>query len=229
MEDNNMSNTNSSNAHNSNLGSEVNMGAESAASSDTRLKVVLKNTFDDLASVRAKKYVLSDEGFDQRLSDVCDTINAIRSTLGTEVDLNGESYPIKDYQIPKALVNYVSSGLIYGSSDAVGKVDPIIQIKKAEAKLSPLVFNKFFADFNGYQADGYKIPVVDAWNRLTTVSLEDVQYLEDKSGRMAKLHENGFDIQTCWLIGLSVEGLCQYLSKYDAPTKDGMTRWLSQA
>jgi len=225
-----MSNPNvESNAHNSNLNPEVNRGAESAAVLDTRLKVVLNNAFDTLASARARKYVLSDKGFNQRLSDVCDTIEAIRSTLGTEVDLDGESYSIKDYQIPKALTNYVSSGLIYGSSDAVGKVDPIIRIKKAEAKLSPLVFNKFFADFNGYQAEGFRIPVVDAWNKLTSISLEDVQYLEDESGRMARLHENGFDIQTCWLIGLKVEGLCLYLSKYDTPTKDGMTTWLSQA
>lgn len=224
-----MSNTNQSDAHNSNLNPEVNMGTESTVKFDTRLKVVLNNTIDTLASARARKYVLSDKGFNQRLSDVCDTIEAIRSTLGTEVDLDGESYAIKDYQIPKALVNYVSSGLIYGSSDAVGKVDPVIRVKKTEAKLSPIVFNKFFADFNGYQAEGFRIPVVDAWNKLTAISLEDVQYLEDESGRMAKLHENGFDIQTCWLIELSVEGLCRYLSKYDAPTKDGMTTWLSQA
>lgn len=206
-------------------------GVESAAASaktTSRLETVLRNTIEVLASARSKKYVLMDKEFDQRLSEICVTLEAIRSTRGAEINIDGESYPIKDYQIPKALINYVSSGLIYGSPDAIGKANPIIRVAKTDAKLSPLVFNKFFSDFNGNQAEGFRIPVADVWNKLTSVTLEDVQYLEDEDGRMAKLHEGGFDIQTCWLIGLSIDGLSKYLSRYDIPTKDGMVTWLSQ-
>jgi hypothetical protein len=195
---------------------------------NSRLMEVFTSAFDTLASARARKYVLSEASFNQRLMDVCNTIEAIRSTLGSEVDCDEESYPIKDYQIPSALINYVSSGLIYGSQDAVGKVDPIIRVKKRVATLSPLVFNKFFSDFNNYQNEGYRINVSDSWNKLTATTLEDVQYLEDESGRMAKLHEGGYDIQTCWLLSVRIDGIATYLSKYDAPTMDGMTTWLSR-
>lgn len=213
-------NTNSSKAVTAHVHTDVNV--------NSRLMEVFTSAFDTLASARARKYVLSESSFNQRLIDVCNTIEAIRSTLGSEVDCEDESYPIKDYQIPTALISYVSSGLIYGSQDAVGKVDPIIRVKKRVATLSPLVFNKFFSDFNNYQNEGYRINVSDNWNKLTATTLEDVQYLEDESGRMAKLHEGGYDMQTCWLLSVKIEGLTPYLSKYDAPTMDGMTTWLSR-
>lgn len=198
--------------------------------SSVELKTVLMHVCNTFASMRTVKNLTSDvKTFSQRLGDVCDTIEAIRSTSGFSVTINGDSYQIQDYAIPKALIDYVSAGRIYASQDAIESAEPLIRVGVTEAKLSPLAFNKFFSDFNKDQAEEFKIPVATDWAKRTSVTLEDVQYLKDESGRLAKLHEGGMDICTCDLIGLRIEGLCSFLKKYDEPNMDGFASWLFKA
>lgn len=162
------------------------------------------------------------------MSDVCDTLEAIRCAKGATVNVGEDSFNIKDYHVPNAFVEYLNSGEVYASRDAIGKAEPLIKAKKVEAKLPPFAFNKFFSDFNSAQAEEFQIKVRDQWDREVPISLEDVQYLEDENGRLAKLHENGFSAQTCYLIGVKVDGLSKYLATYNKPTQDGMTQWLLQ-
>lgn len=205
----------------------VNNDSERTALNKVELKTVLTNTCNDVASERTKKYTMRDtDSFNQRLSDVVETIEAIRSVKGATVEVGEDSFMISDYHIPKALLDYMSTGRIYASKDAVGKAEPVIEVERRPAKLSPVMFNKFFVDFNSYQLDGYKIPCVDQWTKEQFATLEEVQFLEDEEGRLAKLHEGGFDECTCALLGIRIHELSRYLSSVDVPTKDGFTTWL---
>lgn len=164
--------------------------------------------------------------FIDRIEDVVETIEAIRGTDASSIIVGkGDVYSVSEYQIPTVLVNYTNSGKIYASTDAIGREEPYFQAERKIAKLSPLQFNKVFDDFNENQHDGYRIAVVENWDRKKT-SLEDVQYLEDGEGSMLKLHEQGFDIYTCDLIGLQIDGLSSFLTRYDAPTVKGYEEWL---
>lgn len=188
-----------------------------------KLSNVLSYVLKGLASSKTEKYFLST--VETRLGEVVDTIEALRAAKGSTITVDGDIYNISEYQIPKALLNYVRSGTIYGSKDAVGKAMPILEVKKSDGKLTPIKFNTFFNDYNSYQHESVQIPMTSLSTK-EPVTVEDVDYLEDQDGLMAKLHESGFGIETCSMIGLKIEGFNSFLATYTTPTLDAFTSWM---
>lgn len=188
-----------------------------------RLVRLFIDAFELMASQKTMKYFINDSSFEQRLIDVVQTIEAIRCSQSNTISVDGESYAVSEYKIPTRLVDYVNAGIIYASSDAVGSRAPIIKVNGCTGKLTPLQFNKFFDDFNINQET--KLNTVESFNRSTTV-LGDVQYAEDEHGMMIRLSETGLDIETCYLVGIRIDGLGDYLTSYSMPNKDGITKWL---
>lgn len=202
---------------------------ESAISFESELKVVLTNGMADLASARTAKYFFKDGVVDaDRIGKIVNTIEAIKSATGNFIMVDGEQYSKFDYRLPKALVDYVNAGKIYASKDAIGGSEPLFDSEKVKAELSPLAFNKFFDDFNRNQDEGYRIPTVDNWS-ASIKTLEDVQYLYDEdSGAVCKFHEGGMDECTCALLHITLPEITNCMPKYDKPTRNGYTLWLSK-
>lgn len=202
---------------------------ESAISFRSELKEVLINGLTDLASARTAKYFFKDGVVDaDRIGKIVNTIEAIKSATGNFINVEGEQYSKFDYRLPKALVDYVNAGRIYASKDAIGGSEPLFYSEKTAAEMSPLAFNKFFDDFNRNQDEGYRIPTVDNWS-ASIKTLEDVQYLYDEDcGTLCKFHEGGMDECTCALLHCTLPEVTNVMPKYDKPTRNGYTLWLSK-
>lgn len=184
---------------------------------------LIHNAFELVGNQKTMKYFIKSEDYGQRLIDVVETLEAIRCSQSSTISVGDESYTISDYKIPVKLISYVNAGIIYASSDAVGSRKPLFKANVCSGKLTPLQFNKFFDDFNINQ--DLKLNVSDNFTRSTVV-LGDVQYTEDEQGMMLRRCEGGLDLETCYLIGLRIDGLADYLTKYAKPNTDGMTKWL---
>lgn len=190
------------------------------------LKQAFIEGFNLYSSVKTQKYFIHSDDFDQRLEDVVNTIVGLMSINGTVVTVNGDQFSKSDYKIPARLVDLIRCGSIYASTDAINRARPIFEVEKVQTSLTPMQFNRFFNDFNVGQQEGYQsIHLVEASGR-GAVSLEDVQYLEDGNGVMRKLHENGFEIELCSLLGLEIETISQYLVGYSKPSITEVAVWL---
>lgn len=191
----------------------------------TKLKDAFKSLKDEVASAKTEKYVTSRPDFDERLNSVVDTIVGLMSCYGSVVTVKGIDFMITDYNVPAKLEDLINCGRIFAAVDSIGRVNPIFKVEKVDVSLTPESFNRFFSDFNSNQSDDTKVKLSEGITRRT-ISLEDVQYLKDKSGAMVKLHENGFDIELCYLLGLEIDGISEYLNSYSAPNALGVALWL---
>lgn len=201
--------------------------------SNERLAQVLAYVTETYASSRTARYVLASKEVDfvDTLTKVCETIVALQSSKGTFVDVETsatgiyDTFGTKEYKVPSALVGFINSGVIYGSHDAVDKMDPIFEVPKVACPLTPMRFNKFFLDYNANQIEGQKIPCTEGLDKTRDRSLTDLQYLSS-NGRMCRWMENGLDAETCYLLDIQIPELTKYLGKYDGPSFEGMARWL---
>lgn len=196
----------------------------SASSLTAKLVAALTATVTETATARTTKYMTSQPDFKQRLNDVVDTIVGLMSCYGSTVEVDGVSFDLSDYKVPAKLVSLVNSGRIYASSDCIGRVEPMFEVEHVGVSMTPESFNRFFIDYNVNQGDN-GIQLSEGLTRRT-ITLEDVQYLEDEDGMMCKLHDGGFDIELCYLIGLEIDALTPYLTKYSKPTDLGVGLWL---
>lgn len=182
---------------------------------------------DEVASGRTRKYFTGDARFNERLQDVLQTIEGLRTAYGSSVVVDGEVYNRSDYLVPKKLKDYVNSGRIYASKDAIGVESPIFESEKVNIPLSPEAFHHFFTEFNGTQGEDKKFILVESLTK-ENLTLEDLQYLEDESGlQLAKLREEAIcDSVTCQLMGYRLDSLTKYLRKYAKYNPKGILKWL---
>lgn len=197
-----------------------------AGSLTTKLIAALTAMISETASARTVKYMTSQPDFEQRLENVVNTIVGLMSCFGSTVEVDGVSFNLSDYKVPAKLVALVNSGRIYASSDCVGRVEPMFEVEHVGVSMTPESFNRFFTDYNVNQGEN-GIKLSEGLTRRTT-TLEDVQYLEDEGGMMCKLHDGGFDMELCYLLGLKLDALTPYLTKYSRPMDLGVGLWLSK-
>lgn len=195
-----------------------------AGSLTAKLIAAFEAMVTETATARTRKYVVSQGDFKQRLSSVVNTMVGLMSCFGSTVEVDGVSFNLSDYKVPTKLTDLINSGRIYASSDCVGRVGPMFEVEHVGVSMTPDAFNRFFTDFNLNQ-DGNEIQLSEGLTRRT-VTLEDVQYLEDEDGMMCKLHDGGFDIELCAVIGLKLDALTSYLTRYTRPTELGVGLWL---
>lgn len=209
--------------------SNVSINPEVKTSTNEELKSILNYALGALASAKTARYFMGKDGLpDQsRLNGVVNTIEAIRATEGKTIKVGEDFFPVEEYKIPNALVDYVRAGITYASADAVGKCEPIFKAQAGVAVLSPIAFNKFFDDFNINQPEEYQVPTTGGW-RGEPVTLENVQYLENESGDLCMLHNGGFGIETCALLHFKVPALTACMPSYTRPTMEGFKIWLSK-
>lgn len=192
----------------------------------SNLKQAFLEGFQTYCSVKTSKYFVHSDNFDQRLDSVVETIVGLMSVKGTVVTVNGDQYSKSEYKVPTRLVDLIRSGFIYASPDAIDRAEPVFEVSKVRPNLSPMQFNRFFTDFNVGQCEGYPSFQLSEVAGRDAVTLEDVQYLEDENGVMRKLHESGFEIELCALLGLNITALSPYLVGYPKPTNMEVVKWL---
>jgi hypothetical protein len=198
----------------------------SASKVSERLIESLKAGINETATNRTVKYFTTASDYETRLKDVTTSIVGLMSTYGSVVSVNGDIFNVADYKVPSQLVDLINSGRIYGSSDAIDRVEPMFEIEAVSIPLTPSAFNKFFADFNSLQGDaGEKFSLNEGYVRRD-VTLEDFQYLEDENGSLRKFHNDGFAAEICALVGLQLEAISSYLPKYEKPSYRGIGLWV---
>lgn len=190
-----------------------------------KLQAVLFTLFDEVSSSKTRRYLVDRPDFQTRLDNVTATMEGLRTTYGKIISVNGEAYAVDEYNVPARLVHTLNSGRIYASIDAVGKCDPFRDEAGVTIPMTPMSFNAFWNDFNVNQTEEFKIPLVQM--KREHLTLEDLSYLEDEKGDMRKFHESGIcALEDSWLIGMQVQEIESYLPVYQAPSNNGVAKWL---
>lgn len=185
-----------------------------------------KQGFENVASLETTKRFIKQADYEERLQDVVNTIVALTAEYSSIVTVDNVPYSKNEYRVPSQLIDLMSSGRVFGSPDAVGRAKPMFEVSRSRIKLTPTQFNKVFSDFNRNQTDGFKQLKLEQCAVRDDVTLEDVQYLNDGCGFMRKLHNNGFNIETCVLLGLNIPELSEFLPRYNEPQVGEVATWL---
>lgn len=210
--------------------SRLNMSVTNHFNTDSvknRIRTALEKGIAEVASARTKRYVIDQKDYSTRLDDVANTLVGLMSSFGSSVSVDGDVYNVSEYKVPNKLIDLLNVGRVYGSCDAIERVEPMFEIVKEPITLTPGAFNAFFINFNAQQGDCAQFSLSEGYVRRD-VTLEDVQYLEDACGSMRKFHNQGLPIEICSIVGLRIEAIEDYLLSYSKPSDRAIGLWLLQ-
>lgn len=198
---------------------------KSARTVNETIVEMLKLLGEEIASDKTLRYFIKKDTFLGYVYDVAQTLEGLRSTKGTTVLVDDDFYAVSEYKVPTKLEDYLKTGRIYASNEAIDELEPFSEMDKVNCTLTPAEFNKFFDNFNAAQEQDKRIATTSF--KAQSCSLENIQYLEDKNGLgLRRFHETGFDEMTCQLVALKIDAISDYLRLSPKYTVRKMVLWL---
>jgi hypothetical protein len=187
------------------------------------IESAIKLGANELATARTRKYLMSPESeWNQRVKDYAQSIVSLSTQVGSSTAVDGVIYNLNEYQVPKKIKSFIDAGRVYLCQDAIGKGVPCFGLGIAQITMSPSVFNNFITEFSRNQDS----PIETVPYSREFVSLDYVQYVEDEKGSMVRVHETGFDLETCSLLGFRVPQITGYSRSYTPASAREIGLWL---
>lgn len=215
----------------------ITLRSTALAVKSTKLYNSLLNFIVEVASPKTNKYLIGSsiqviesgklvkQDFERRLEDVVRTLYVLRSTFSSSVTVNGETFNVSEYNIPSTLDDFMNTGRLFTTQDAIGKCEPSTATfvkddgtiaKNGEVGIvTPERFNAFWNSFNENQSEGFSRLNLVPFKRKD-ICYGDLQYAED-AGVLVKVSDVGADEFVCFLADLQINDSNGY-AKYDVPT-----------